>query len=621
MSCAVPPPEKTKSDLVKKLEGIFDDPTFAKVPDIVFNIVDYGAVGDGVTLDTKAIQDCIDKAADTGGGVVCVPNGVFLSGALFLKSNVELRLKEDATIRAIQDDSQYPEIWSRIAGVEMDWPAALINVYQAKHVRITGKGTIDGNGKYWWDKFWGDPPRSGGMFRDYESRGLRWAVDYDCKRVRGVVAYDSEDILMKDFTVMRSGFWTVTMTYCARAHVDGVIVRNNIAGYGPSSDGINTDSSTDVLVENCDIDCNDDNLCIKSGKDADGLRVNRPAENIVYRNSVTRSGHGLLTLGSETSGGMRNIEVYGLKAVGTTMGLRFKSAKVRGGVMENIVFHDIEMDQVKYPFHFELNWYPEYSYPTIPANIPRDTIPVRWHALTQPVDPPEKGIPEFRDLTFCDIEVTHAGQAFFVNAYPEKPMRNIRWKNVSIAAAEPGEINHALDWTMANVTLELPGPEMIALVNTERVQVAHYALSAAGPAKEKAALMNLDALLNGTLPAVGPGILAVDECDRMIAPGDTVHPESIKVFIQLTGSHEISFLEPWGDGVVTCPVSIHYDEPENQLTVTAERAHPWTFYIKKLSAPMVVDDADAWEYDAKRQWLVLEKTGSSFTIGVKDSGS
>lgn len=215
-----------------------------------------------------------------------------------MKSNVELRLDEGVTIKAIQDDSQYPEIWSRIAGVEMFWPAALINIYEQKNVRISGKGIIDGNGKYWWDKFWGDPPRSGGMWIDYNARGLRWSVDYDCKRVRASVAYGSDDVLFKDFTVKRSGFWTVTMTYCDRVHVDGVVVRNNIDGFGPSSDGINTDSSSDILVENCDIDCNDDNLCIKAGKDADGLRVSRPAENIVYRNSLTQSEHGLITLGS-----------------------------------------------------------------------------------------------------------------------------------------------------------------------------------------------------------------------------------------------------------------------------------------------------------------------------------
>ena len=138
-SCA----NSKKSNLVKRLETIFYDPSFAKIPDIHFNVADFGAVGDGKILDTKAIQDAIDAANKAGGGVVSFPRGTYLSGAIFVKSNVELRIDEGVTIKAIQDDSQYPEIWSRIAGVEMDWPAALINIYKEKNVRITGKGTID----------------------------------------------------------------------------------------------------------------------------------------------------------------------------------------------------------------------------------------------------------------------------------------------------------------------------------------------------------------------------------------------------------------------------------------------------------------------------------------------
>jgi len=464
----------SKSELVQKLEGIFYDPAFAKIPEKIFPAAGFGAKADGKTVNTKAIQAAIDAAGKAGGGVVTLPKGTTVSGALFVKSNVELRLDEGVVLQAIQDDSQYPEIWTRIAGIEMNWPAAFINIYKQKNVRITGKGIIDGNGKYWWDKFWGDPPRSGGMYKDYVARGLRWAVDYDCKRVRGIVAYESEDILIKDITIKRSGFWTVTMTYCKRGYVDGVIVRNNIGGFGPSSDGINTDSSSYILVENCDIDCNDDNLCIKAGKDADGLRVNRPAENIVYRNSITRSGHGLFTLGSETSGGMRNIEVYGLKAVGTNMGLRFKSAKVRGGIMENISFHHIEMEGVTHPFHFELNWYPAYSYPKIPDNIPKESIPQRWYALTSPVLPPERGIPEFRDLSFSDMIVKNAKQVFFVNAYSEKPMRNVQWENVTIEARSGGSINNAKDWTMTNVILKASSP--VEVKNSTNVQLPTFQL-------------------------------------------------------------------------------------------------------------------------------------------------
>lgn len=605
-----------KSDLVRKLEAMFHDPVFAQVPDATFNVTDHGAEGDGSVINTRAIQDCIDAAAAAGGGVVCVPQGVFLSGSLFLKSNVELRLSEGATIRAIQDDNHYPEIWSRIAGVEMEWPAALINIYKQENVRITGKGTIDGNGKYWWDKFWGDPPLSGGMYRDYIDRGLRWAVDYDCKRVRGVLVHEARNVLIKDITVMRSGFWTVTMTYCELAHVDGVIVRNNVDGFGPSSDGINTDSSSDILVENCDIDCNDDNLCIKSGKDADGLRVNRPAENIVYRNCVTRSGHGLFTLGSETSGGMRNIEVYGLKAVGTTMGLRFKSAKVRGGIMENISFHHIEMDSVKYPFHFELNWYPEYSYATIPKNIPKDSVPQRWKALTAPVVPPERGIPEFREICFSEIVVKNAGQAFFVNAYPEKPMRNVHWKNVSIEAEEPGEINHALDWSMDKVTLRVRGPDLISMTNAKDVEAPNYIHDGMISSKEPDILVDLDLLLSGTEEAEPAGIIAIAENGRLIRAGDTFFSEKITVLILPERINVFQFFEPWGDGVVTSPVDIRLHSPGHQIIVSGQRAHHWTVYWKLAEHPSDVQGADHWEFDAEREWLMFKKIGSAFTVGI-----
>ena len=306
----------------------------------------------------------------------------------------------------------------------------------------------------------------------YARRGLRWAVDYDARRVRPLVVYKSSNVRLKGFTVRRAGFWTITLTYSDRVHADGITIRNNIGGRGPSTDGINTDSSSNVLIENCDIDCNDDNFCIKAGRDSDGLRVNRPAENVVIRNCVTGKGHGLFTLGSETSGGMNNIEVYGLKARDTGIGFRLKSAKIRGGVMRNIWIHDVEMDGVRSPFHWELNWKPDYSYPLRPKNIPESEWPAHWHVLQTRVDPPERGIPEFHNLRISNVRVTNAGQAFYANAYPEKPIRNVIFEDVSIDAGSGGRLNHCKDWMMINVVLR--ARSQVGLKNCEGVQLPAF---------------------------------------------------------------------------------------------------------------------------------------------------
>lgn len=412
----------------------------------------FGARGDGKTLATTAIQRAIDAAAARGGAVV-FPPGVYVSGALFLKSGVELRLDKGVELHAVEDISAYPELPSRIAGIEMGWPAALLNVYGQSRVRITGKGVIDGHGPFWWRKFWGED-RRGGMLEDYTARGLRWAVDYDCRRVRPILIHKSRDVEVKDLTIRRSGFWTLTMTYSERIKVDGVIVRANDGGHGPSTDGIDIDSSTHVLVENCDIECNDDNICLKAGRDADGLRVNRPTTNVVIRNCITRAGHGMVTLGSETAGGIRDVEVYGIRALGTSAGIRFKSARVRGGVVEKVRFRDIEMDGVPVPFEFNLDWFPDFSYPRLPEAFEGRPVPPHWAALTRPVQPPERGIPEFRDIGIQRVTARGAKAAFAVTGHPEKPIRNLRWKDIDVSAATAGSIRHAADWTVEKVEIK-----------------------------------------------------------------------------------------------------------------------------------------------------------------------
>lgn len=419
----------------------------------VFDPVQNGAVGDGKSLVTTAIQAAIDEASAAGGGTVRFSKpGVYLSGAVFVKSNVELRIDEGVTLLGVQDLDAYPESLTRVAGIEIEWPAALVNVIGAENVKLTGKGTIDGDGSFCWEKFWGKD-RKGGMLADYNARGLRWAVDYDCKRVRLVQVYKSKKVLLENLHLERSGFWTVHLCFSEDLICRGLTIRNNIGGLGPSSDGIDVDSSRNVLIEKCDIDCHDDNIVLKAGRDADGLRVNQPTENVEIRNCIAREGYGMVTLGSETSGWIRNVKVHDCKALGTQHGIYFKSAKVRGGGAQNIEFKNLEMDNVNTAFAFNLNWFPAYSYPVIPANIPPSEIKKSWKLITTRVEPAERGIPEFSNIRFENITVKNAGKAFDVVAYSERKIHDFVWKNVDISAKTAGTIKNAADWSFENVTI------------------------------------------------------------------------------------------------------------------------------------------------------------------------
>src|SRR5436190_2121685 len=343
-------------------------------------IVMVDAVGDGVTNSTRAIQKAIDDCAGRKGGTVSFKPGAYVTGALFLKSNVYLSIPESVTLLGRQDDADYPTLPTRVAGIEMKWPAALINVNDARNVRISGGGTIDGRGQKWWDKYWA-------LRREYEPRGLRWASDYDAERVRLLVVWRSQDVTLENLNLKRSGFWTVQVVYSDHVTADGLKITDN---KGPSTDGVDIDSSRYVLVQNCDIDNNDDDICLKAGRDFDGLRVNRPTEYIVVRDNTTRRGGGIVSFGSETSGGIRHVVALNNRGIGTSEGIRFKSAKTRGGFVEDILVRGLKMENVPAPFTFTLNWNPSYSY----ATIPKDTtnVPAHWIALSTPVTPPARGL-------------------------------------------------------------------------------------------------------------------------------------------------------------------------------------------------------------------------------------
>lgn len=423
----------------------------------IFWVNSYGAVNDGATNSTQAIQKAIEDCAKKGGGIVAFKPGNYLTGAIFLKSNVHLRVDENVSLIGSQDDKDYPRLATRVAGIEMPWLSALINVNDAKNVKISGGGTIDGQGKKWWDKYWA-------LRKEYEPKGLRWASDYDAERVRLMVVWKSSDVTVENLSLKRSGFWTVQVVYSDHVTVDKIKISDN---EGPSTDGVDIDSSAYVLVKNCDIDNNDDDICLKAGRDYDGLRVNRPTEYVLIRDNLIRRGGGVISFGSETSGGIRHVVALNNRGIGTKEGVRFKSAKTRGGFVEDVLVDGLKMENVPLPFTFTLNWNPSYSYATIPKDM--TNIPAHWTVMNTPVTPVERGYCDFRNITIRNVEVVGAKQIFTASGLPAKMVRDVKFINITAQGTDAGAIEYAKDWTMQNVNLKTANGAPVKISNSENV--------------------------------------------------------------------------------------------------------------------------------------------------------
>ncbi len=430
----------------------------------IFNVSTFGAVPDGNTLNTKAIQAAIDACGQAGGGIVTFSPGNYLTGSIFLKDGVHLEIPEGVAILGSQRIEDYPDIDTRVAGIEMIWPAALINVIGKKNVMISGKGEIDGQGKPFWDAYWE-------MRKEYEKKGLRWIVDYDCRRPRTLFISESEDVTVRDVTFKRAGFWTVHLLYSSYCTVDGVTIRNNIGGHGPSTDGIDIDSSSYILVENSDIDCNDDNFCLKAGRDADGLRVNRPTEYVVIRNCISRAGGGLFTCGSETSGGIRYVLAHDLKAKGTSVGLRFKSAMNRGGTIQHIYLKDIEMEEVGTAIEASMNWNPTYSYSALPEEFEGQELPDHWKKMLEEVNPPEKAIPYFNNIHFSGIRVANAKRALSIAGSENSKMENFYFNDIRINAQTAGSVRYVENWTIEELYIQSADNKPVQISDSKNVEL------------------------------------------------------------------------------------------------------------------------------------------------------
>ena len=408
-----------------------------------FVISDFGAVADPKTVNTKAIQAAIEKCAASGGGVVVVPKGTFLSGAIFLKQGVNLSVEKDGVLKGTTNIDDYPVINTRWEGVEQPWTSAFVNAEGLTDLEISGEGTIDGSGEEWLQN---NPFRRGGEGANVPAGSTPGAAPQPPRPRRGrprlIGIQNSKRVRVAGLNLHNQAVWCLFFLYS-----DDVLAENlkiTAAHNIPSSDGIDIDSCKRVRVNNVDIDVNDDCISIKSGKDEDGLRVNRPAEDIVIENSRFHYGHGGVAMGSETSGGIRNVEVRNcVSDAGNWAPIRFKSQPSRGGVVENITYRNITLHETRQAFEFNLEW-----------------------RMVPPIAPPAKVLPVVRNVKIINVsgDVQSVG---VIHGLADSPIRDIHFENCRISAQKGFRLEHARNVDLAGLKLDVKDGDAITKTDVQ----------------------------------------------------------------------------------------------------------------------------------------------------------
>jgi polygalacturonase len=432
------------NNLPKVTEPVFKKDTF--------KIENFGAKPDGITLNTKAINDAIDACSKKGGGVVLVRQGLWLTGPIVMKSNVNLCVRRDAMVLFTDDFNQYPLVEGNWEGKRSARNQSPISGTNLTNVAITGEGIIDGNGEVWrtigkdrlTESQWKKKVASGGIVSD---DGKRWYPSAKSKKAQenklngdlegGKTLTDFEDIkdylrpnmvvftnckkvLLQGITVQNSPAWCLHPLMCEDLTLRDVHVRN--PEWAANGDGIDVESCRNVLIENSTFDAGDDGICIKSGRDEEGRKRGIPTENVIIRKNIVYKAHGGFVIGSEMSGGARNIFVYDCLFDGTDIGLRFKTARGRGGVVENIYVKDIAMkDIVRDAIFFDMYYFMKPPTPGEKVEVP---------AVTE-------ATPQFRNFYINNIVCNGAERGIFVRGLPEMSIKNI-WLNDIVLKTKTG---------------------------------------------------------------------------------------------------------------------------------------------------------------------------------------
>jgi polygalacturonase len=408
-----------------------------------FDLTEFGAKGDGRTDCTLAFRRAIERCTNAGGGRVVVPPGSYLTGAIHLKSNVDLHISEGTTVKFSQNPKDYlPVVFSRWEGVEVFNYSPFIYAFEQKNIAITGRGTLDGQSdkEHWWP--WNGRAAYGwkeGMSNQRPDRNALFAMaekgvpvqerifgEGHYLRPQFIQPYRCENVLIEGVTIRNSPMWEIHPVLCRNVIVKDVIINS----HGPNNDGCNPESCTDVLIQDCDFDTGDDCIAIKSGRNADGRRLKAPTENVIVTNCRMKDGHGGITVGSEISGGVRNLFAQNCRLDSPNLdhALRVKNNAMRGGLLENLHFRNIEVGQVAH------------AVITIDFNYEEGA----------------KGsfTPVVRDYTVDGLRSTKSKLALDVQGLANAPIVNLKLTNCTFDnVAEGNVVKNVKDATLENVTI------------------------------------------------------------------------------------------------------------------------------------------------------------------------
>jgi len=440
-----------------------------------FFITKYGAKSDGITLNTNMINSAISECSKKGGGIVVIPSGLWLTGPVELKSNVNLHLQKNALLQFTDDLNQYKLVAGNWEGLPQMRNQSPLGATGATNIAITGFGIIDGNGDSWRmvkkDKLtetqWKKLVASGGVLsedkktwypteKSVKGSALKnpgeitpdktpefYESVKDFLRPNLLVFTNCKKVLLEGVTFQNSPAWCLHPLMCEDLTVRNVYVKN--PWYAQNGDGIDVESCKNVLIENSVFDVGDDGICIKSGRDEAGRKRGMPTENLIARNCTVYHAHGGFVIGSEMSGGARNLFVENCTFIGTDIGLRFKTTRGRGGIVENIFINNIAMkDIVGEAILFDMYY------------AAQDPIPLAGEKREPPkveTLPVSDATPQFQNFHIKNVVCNGAEKGIFVRGLPEMNVKNIVMEDMVIQANKGLDMTEGSDITLKNVNL------------------------------------------------------------------------------------------------------------------------------------------------------------------------